>query len=261
MTPFFDSHAHLTHEKIDDDMLEAMLSRALKAGVTEIINICTDTLSLKRGIQLHAKHPWIYNAAATTPHDVDKEGEKIFPFMEKHAREGHLAAIGETGLDYHYNHSLPETQKHFLKRYLHLAVECSLPVIIHCRDAFDDLFTILDATYPKSSPGILHCFTGNSQEAKEVIDRNWYLSLSGIVTFKRSEELREIAKLVPLNQLLIETDTPYLAPQSKRGKPNEPAYLPETAQMIADIKELSLEELTKQTRLNTQRFLQGQSPS
>ncbi len=186
---------------------------------------------------------------ATTPHDVDKEGEKAFPFMESAARSGALVAVGETGLDYHHYAETKELQKKFLRRYLALAKECHLPVIIHCREAFSDLFHILDEA-GSELPGVLHCFTGTHAEAKEVIDRGWYLSLSGIVTFKKSQQLQEIAREVPLSQLLIETDAPYLAPDPYRGKQNEPAYLLSTAQFIANLRGLSLADLASATSHN-----------
>ena len=179
--------------------------------------------------------------------------------MAHHARNGDLVAVGETGLDYHYTHSKRETQQQFLRRYLALALECNLPVIIHCREAFADLFAILDDAYG-SSKGVLHCFTGTCDEARAVIARGWCLSLSGIVTFKKSEQLRAVAKETPLTQLLIETDTPYLAPQSRRGQPNEPAYLEETAQMIADIKGIPLKEVAEQTRHNAEALFQLNMP-
>lgn len=247
-----DSHAHLTSDAVFGQ-LETLLLRAKEADISAIVNICTDKSTLERGLALQRAHPWIYNAAASTPHDVDKEGEALFPLFAAHARGGDLVAVGETGLDYHYKHSAVETQKEFLRRYLHLAGECALPVVIHCRDAFADFFEILDAEYRLGSrwaPGVLHCFTGTVQEAEEVIRRGWYLSLSGIVTFKRSEELKKVAAMVPLDQLLIETDTPYLAPQSKRGKSNEPAYLQETAALIAAVKQVSLAELAAATSAN-----------
>lgn len=253
-----DSHAHLTRS---DTLygIEALLERAQQAGVKQIVNICTDLETLNLGLELSQKYPWIYNVAATTPHDVEKEGEVVFPVIAEHARKGHLVAIGETGLDYHYQHSSSSAQKNFLRRYLQLALECRLPVVIHCRDAFKDFFEILDVEYKQNgrlAPGVLHCFTGTLAEAEQVIERGWFLSLSGIVTFKKSEELRGVAKMVPLNQLLIETDTPYLAPQSKRGQPNEPAYLVETAQLIAQIKGISLNELASATQKNTCQLFQ-----
>lgn len=235
----FDSHAHLT----SPEMLPNLDKIIERAKGQRIVNICTDKETLEAGILLNKKYPHIRNAGATTPHDVEKEGALFFPLFEEAAKEKKLVAIGETGLDYHYEHSPVPLQKEFLKRYLLLASSLDLPVIFHCREAFDDLFSIVDYEYPKNKPAVLHCFTGTMLEAEEVLKRGWFLSLSGIVTFKKSTHLREVAKMVPLSQLLIETDAPFLAPQSKRGKQNEPAYLIETAQMIADVKNISLEEV------------------
>jgi TatD DNase family protein len=251
-----DSHAHLGSEELFTD-IDEILARAKAAGLAAIVNICTDPLTLERGLELRKKYPWIYNAAATTPHDVDKEGEEVFPRIAYHAMKGDLHAIGETGLDYHYTHSSRETQKHYLRRYLQLALECKLPVVIHCRDAFADFFEILDQEYTikgKHAPGVLHCFTGTVAEAEAVISRGWYLSLSGIVTFKKSETLREVARMVPLQQLLIETDAPYLAPQSHRGKLNEPAFVAETAAFVSSVKNISVEEVVSQTADNARRL-------
>lgn len=256
MIPFIDSHAHLSSSQIWTD-IDIILQRAQEAGLTHIINICTDKETLEKGLELAERYPWVFNTASTTPHDVDKEGDLYFPLMSECARSGSLVAVGETGLDYFYEHSSRDVQKKFYIKYLHLALETKLPVIIHCRDAFKDFFEILDIEYTidgQHAPGVLHCFTGTLQEAEEVVKRGWYLSLSGIVTFKKSEELREVAKMVPLDQLFIETDTPYLAPQTHRGKRNEPSYLPDTAQLIADVKGISLEELAIATSQNAKSF-------
>lgn len=249
---YTDSHAHITSDALFPE-IDALLDRAKEAKVQTILNICTDAKTLERGLEISKRYPWVYNSAATTPHDVDKEGEELFPLMERAAKSGALVAVGETGLDYFYSHSSPQNQKQFLRRYLHLALECKLPVIIHCREAFADFFEMIDSEY-RDAPGVLHCFTGTLREAEEVIKRGWYLSLSGIVTFKKSEELREVAKMAPLDRLLIETDAPYLAPQSQRGKQNEPSYLPETAKLIASIKTIDLEELGKATSENAKRL-------
>lgn len=249
---YLDSHAHLTSTEVWES-INPILARAQGAGVTTVVNICTDGDTLAKGLLLAQQNPWIHTVASTTPHDVESEGEQLFPLMAHHARNGDLVAVGETGLDYHYQHSNPILQKQFLRRYLHLALECHLPVVIHCRDAFADFFEILDAEYvvnQRHAPGVLHCFTGTIQEAEEVIKRGWYLSLSGIVTFKKSGALREVAKMVPLDQLLIETDAPYLAPQGKRGQLNEPSYLPETAAVIATLKGISITELAEATYQN-----------
>ena len=237
-----DSHAHLTSSEVLPHLSE-MLERAQSAHISHILNICTDAKSLNEGILLSQKSHLVKNAGATTPHDVKILGDREFPLFAQAAREGKLAAIGETGLDYYYEDSPKSLQKKFLEKYLALAQETELHVIFHCREAFDDLFSISDQAY-QGHP-LLHCFTGSMQDAKEVLKRGWYVSFSGIVTFKKSEALREIVKIVPLSQLLIETDTPYLAPQSKRGHLNEPSFLQETAACLAQIKEISIELLSK----------------
>lgn len=247
----FDSHAHLTSPQLSETVDE-LIKNASEVGVTQIINICTDQKSMNQGLKIAEKYSHIFNAGATTPHDVEKIGEEDFPFFEKLAREKKLVAIGETGLDYFYEHSDKKTQKSFLVRYLHLAEELSLPVIIHCRDAFSDLFSIVDKEYKGSL--LLHCFTGTTQEAEEVLKRGWMLSLSGIVTFKKSEQLREVAKIVPKNQLLIETDAPYLAPGKYRGKTNEPAFLTETLKVVAETRGDEIKDLGEQTRKNAEVF-------
>lgn len=244
---FFDSHAHLSSKDVLPQIDEVM-TRAKIAGVNRIVNICTDADTLKEGLKLEKRFPQMKNAGATPPHDVEKEGEELFPLFAEAAKTGKLVAVGETGLEYFYKELDREVQKKFLKRYLHLAQACALPVIFHCREAFDDLFAIADAEY--KGPAILHCFTGNVKEAEGVLRRGWHLSLSGIVTFKKSEVLREVAKIAPLKQLLIETDTPYLAPQSKRGKPNEPAFIRETAEYVARAKGITVEEVARATYEN-----------
>lgn len=249
---FTDSHAHLASEEVYTQV-DAIVSRAEAALVKTIVNICTDPLTLERGISLSKRYPNIYNTAATTPHDVEKEGESAFPIIKAHALAKKLVAIGETGLDYHYTHSPKELQQDFLRRYLHLALECQLPVVIHCRDAFADFFSILDSDYVvngKHQKGVLHCFTGTVEEASEVLARGFYLSISGIATFKKSEQLRDVIRMTPLEQLLIETDTPYLAPQSHRGELNEPAYLVEIAKVVANVKGIDLKEVAKVTSAN-----------
>lgn len=246
---FFDSHAHLTAPELLPH-LESLLDRCRLAGVRRVVNICTDQETLRSGLEWSVHSSLIVNAGATTPHDVAMDGERDFSSFESAARSGQLVAIGETGLDYYYKELDRKTQQRWMIRYLHLAAELGLPVIFHCREAFADLFAIADAEYPRGAPAILHCFTGSMLEAREVWDRGWYLSLSGIVTFAKSESLRQVAAAAPLNQLLIETDAPYLAPQSRRGRLNEPAYLPETAAVIARAKGISVEEVARATYEN-----------
>lgn len=247
---FIDSHAHLTAPTVIDHV-EEMLERATQHHIKAIVNICTDIHTLEKGLALHKRHRWIFNAAACTPHDVAKIGDSFFPVVAKFAREGGLIAIGETGLDYHYEHSPKDLQIEHLLRYLDLAEETKLPLIFHCRDAFHDLLRL---TKGRHFSAILHCFTGTLEEAKQCLERGFMISFSGIVTFKNSASLREVAAYVPLSQLLIETDTPYLAPLSKRGKMNEPSYMIETAECIAKLREITTEELGLATSKNAAQF-------
>ena len=247
---FIDSHAHLTSPQVVDHV-EEMLQRAQQNKVEKIVNICTDEETLKKGLLLSERHPWVFNAAATTPHDVAKEGDSFFPIVEQHVKE--LVALGETGLDYHYQHSPQEVQKKFLQKYFELAKKVKLPLIFHCRDAFSDLFEMADVSY-SGLPAVLHCFTGTVEEAKKCLARGWLISFSGIITFKKSEALREVVAYVPLDRMVIETDTPYLAPQSKRGKLNEPGYVGEVAAAIAHVKHISVEEVAKATSFNASQF-------
>lgn len=247
-----DSHAHLTSSPLREN-IDAVLARAKAVGIESIVNICIDADGIQLGLSYKERYPWIYNAGAVHPHDAEKDGEQLFPIVAQHARAKNFVAIGETGLDYFYQHSSQEIQQQVLRKHLHLALECKLPVIIHCREAYADFFSILDTEY-KHGPGVLHCFTGTLDEAKQGLERDLYISLSGIVTFKKSAELREVAKLVPMNRLLIETDAPFLAPQSHRGKPNEPSFIVETALVIAAVKGVSLAELAQATSANANRL-------
>ncbi len=245
-----DSHAHLTSLELLP-RVDTLLDRAGVAGVSQILNICTDAMSLREGLLLAERRSGVKNSGATTPHDVEREGELVFPLFEEAALAGKLVAIGETGLDAHYLHSPLEIQKKFMIRYLHLAIRARLPVIFHCREAFSDLFDLCDQEYPAGRLAVVHCFTGSLVEARAALDRGWFLSFSGIITFKKSDSLREVVKQVPLTQLLVETDAPYLAPQSRRGLINEPAYLRETVELIAAVKGISFEDVEQATQQNS----------
>ncbi|MES2198923.1 MAG: TatD family hydrolase [Chlamydiota bacterium] len=249
---YIDSHAHLGSEELFSNCAE-LLKRALAVGVEVIVNICTDELTLQRGLILKETHPEIFLAASSTPHDGGEAASLFFIEVEKAARAKKLVAIGETGLDYYYEHASKEEQKKYLIKYFHLAKQVDLPIIFHCREAFADLFTFAEAEYSQGQ-ALLHCFTGTLEEAKKVLDLGWFISFSGIATFKKSEALREVIQYVPLDRMMIETDAPYLAPNSKRGKVNEPSFIVETAEMIAKIKQVPLEFVAEHTKKNAVDF-------
>lgn len=245
---FIDSHVHLCDDTLFPH-IDALITRAKESSVEKMVVICTNVAELQRGLQLTHKYPEISLVAGTTPHDAHTLGDAEFSAFESAARAGELVGLGETGLEYFHHPKTKEIQTTLFKRYMTLAEELNLPVVIHCRDAFDDFFKVIDL-FPKVR-GVLHCFTGSLADVKELVRRGWMISFSGIVTFKKSVTLQEVAKWTPIENILIETDAPYLAPQSRRGKVNEPSFLPEICRKIEELKGEPVEE---QIYLNTKKF-------
>ncbi len=253
---FIDAHAHLTSEESPE--LQAVLERAYKAGVSAIINVCTSAQDLLRGVALSDTQniPKIYTVASCTPHDSAKEDPEFFIEIKRQIEAKKLIGIGEIGLDYHYDFAPKAVQHDVFRRYLELAKACNLPIVIHCREAFSDLISIIDEVHPEARV-MLHCFTGTLQEAKIALHRGYYISLSGIVTFAKSSELQKVAEYLPDDLMFIETDSPFLAPQGHRGKKNEPAYLVETAKFVAALRGKSVESLATTTTQNVKRLFHG----
>lgn len=249
--PLFDSHAHLTCERFAEQERQDILRRALAAQVMSIMNVATDGPSLDAGLALANESSTIsiYCAAATTPHDIASDDDPFFSAVAQAAQSGLLAAIGETGFDFFHAPHTVERQKTVFLRYALLAQQARLPLIVHCRDAFP---TLLNALHDIGEPlnGVLHCFTGTTDEARALLERGWFLSFSGIVTFPSATALREAVRFVPQDRLLVETDAPYLAPQEKRGQRNEPAYLHSTVEAIAAIQNCSYERVAEATWTN-----------
>lgn len=247
-----DSHAHLGDPRLLADV-DNVLRRAKEAGVVAIINVATDLSTLEAGLAMAAKYPWVVQTAAVHPHETASEGgETYFRAVQEQAVSGSLVAVGETGLDYHYENSDRATQQRYFVEHLRLAKKHSLPVIVHCREAFEDFFSLIDQEYP-SGVGILHCFTGSLEELERLLSRGWFVSLSGIVTFPKSQQLRAAAARIPLSQLLVETDCPWLAPNSRRGQANEPAFIVETAEAVAAAKRIPFRDLAEATTANARR--------
>jgi TatD DNase family protein len=251
---FIDSHAHIDGPEFDADRAQ-VIQRALDAGVSTIMNVGTGdphSGALERAVELADKHPGIYTAIGIHPHDArlydDPAEQKIFALMKTTSR---VIAWGEIGLDFHYDNSPRDVQMDVFRRQLRSARVAGLPVIIHTRDAEEETIAILKAEWDGSKlPGIMHCFSGTSQLAGEVLELGFLISFSGIVTFKKAEDLRSIARDVPSDRLLIETDCPYLTPVPYRGKRNEPAYVVEVARCLAELRGMELEEVGKITTAN-----------
>jgi TatD DNase family protein len=199
------------------------------------------------------RYPELVTAVGCTPHDAKDFGSDGESLLEDLASRDHVLAVGEIGLDYHYNLSPPETQRDVFKRQMRVARRLELPLIIHHREAEDDLVSILDEEKASEVGGVLHSFTAGPELARAGLERGFYISFSGILTFKNAESLRSVAREVPLERILVETDCPYLAPVPYRGKRNEPAFVRETARVLADLKGVSVEALERATNENFHR--------
>ncbi len=247
----FDSHAHVDGPEFDGDRA-AVLARARAAGVRRmvVIGAVGDTTSAERAVALAEGDPDIWATVATHPHDVAKMTPAWWALHERLAPHPRVVAIGETGLDYYYDHSPRELQQAAFRRFLALAIAVDKPVVCHIRDAHDDARAILaEACGPRR--GIIHCFTGTPDDAAAYVELGFHVSFSGIVTYKTAQAIRDAVRRVPLDRLLIETDCPYLAPVPMRGKRNEPAYVVHTAAVVAEVAGVPLTELATRTVANT----------
>ena len=251
MTSFIDTHCHL--DKLDSTPEEAIIE-AKQAGVQRMVTVSVDEPSLDFVSSMVQQFPEVYGSVGFHPHDAAELTEDLEQKIRKLAlEEKKLIAIGETGLDYHYMYSSAEVQQQVFSKQLQLAVELNLPVIMHSREAETDTIKILQEI-PVPSLGVAHSFTSSFEMAKTLIEMGWYIGINGIVTFKNAEDLREVVSWLPLDRLLLETDSPFLAPTPFRGKPNKPAYIPAIATFIAELRGISLEQLSEQTSANAQRL-------
>lgn len=237
MTSLIDTHCHLADERLDRD-LEAIIGRARAAHVKCMIAIgAMRTIDGdRRTVEIAEQFPDVYAAVGVHPHDASTCDSARLEAFKDLARSKRVVAIGETGLDFHYNHAPREVQERALLEQLKLADELSLPVVIHCRDAERRLVEIVrDVGIPRAG-GAIHSFTGDSSAARELVELGFYISFSGIVTFKSAGKLRDAAKLVPDDRIMVETDAPYLAPEPYRGRTNEPAYVARTLDVVASVR-------------------------
>lgn len=249
-----DSHCHLDFPDFDEDR-DAVLDRARAAGVETIVTISTRVARFPQLRALVERYPQLYCSVGTHPHNAAEEPDVTTADLVRLADDPRVVAIGEAGLDYHYDNSPREAQHASFLRHIAAARETQLPLVIHARDADDDMGAILQAESGQGAfPAILHCFSSGRELARRGVALGLYVSFSGILTFRRSDELRDIARGVPLDRLLVETDAPYLAPVPHRGRRNEPAHVVETAKVLAEVKGLSLEALAKATTDNFYRI-------
>jgi TatD DNase family protein len=245
--PFVDSHCHIDGPEYDADRTQ-VIARARDAGVTTMLNVGTGdphSGSFERAVELSEKHREVYAALGVHPHDAKLYNEGAEERLAGLARENsRVIAWGEIGLDYHYDHSPREVQREVFRRQLRLARTLNLPVVIHSREADEDTIEILtEELTGYDRAGVMHCFGGSLAMAQSAIDLGLYISFAGNLTFKKADDLRDIAKQLPLDRLLVETDCPYLSPAPFRGKRNEPARVIETARYLAELHSKELEEI------------------
>ena len=251
MLEWIDVHCHL--DRLEGGS-EHALQLALAAGVKRLITIGTEPADLPTVIALSEKYsPHVFCTIGVHPHDGVKYNSEVGDFLRKNAAHPRVVAIGEIGLDYHYDFSPRELQREVFTEQLKLARELSLPIIIHTREAWDDTIAVLTGN-PLNAGGIMHCFSGDTAQAEQALSLGFHLSFGGVITFKNAGAMREAARITPDNRLLIETDAPYLAPIPHRGKRNEPAFMTETARKLAEVRGTTPERIAELTAANFDRL-------
>lgn len=249
----FDSHAHLDDQRFDDDR-DAVLSRARQRGVQYILNPGADLASSQRAAALAKQHDMIYAAVGIHPHDAKDCDALTLQLIEQLAKQDKVVAIGEIGLDFYYDHSPRDVQKQVFIEQIRLAQTLNMPIIIHDRDAHGEVFETLSLEDAFTTGVLMHCYSGSPELAVRYVKKGAYLSIGGPVTFKNAKKVKAVVASVPLEHLLIETDSPYLTPVPFRGKRNESSYVHYVCQAIADIKGIDYDTVAHATMVNTLRF-------
>jgi TatD DNase family protein len=245
----FDTHAHYDDERFEEDRYE-IINNAHKEGVSYIINAAADFKSIASSISLSQEFDFVYAAVGIHPHSAGETDENTIEIIKESAGNPKVVAIGEIGLDYYYDNSPREIQKIWFSKQITLARSLNLPIIVHDRDAHEDVMNIIKSDHAEETGGVMHCFSGSVEMARELLNLNFYISIGGPVTFKNAKKVIEVVKYVPLDRLLIETDCPYLTPEPYRGKRNYSGYVRLVAEKIAEIKGVSFEEIAEVTLQN-----------
>lgn len=249
----FDTHVHLNVEQFEGEVAET-IERAKEAGVDYMTVVGFDRETIPKAIELAETYDFIYAAVGWHPVDAVDMTDEDLAWIEELADHPRVVALGEMGLDYHWDKSPKDVQKEVFRRQIHLAKKVNMPIIIHDREAHDDIVDLLEEENAGEVGGIMHCFGGTVETAKRCMDMNFYISFGGPVTFKNAKLPKEVSREIPMDRLLVETDCPFLAPHPYRGKRNEPAYVKLVAEKIAELKEIPYEELAEQTTKNAKQL-------
>ncbi|MDP3919690.1 MAG: TatD family hydrolase [Candidatus Omnitrophota bacterium] len=249
MAVFVDTHVHLHFPDYREDR-EEVIERARAEGIAYFINIGTNLATSREALEIAHAYEDVYASAGIHPHDAKDAGAADIAQLEELLKDDKMVAIGEVGLDFFRNISTPEVQIAFLERFLELQQRVKKPLVIHCRDAYDKLDEVLASAGGKPYEGVMHCYSSDREVMKRFLDYGFYISFAGPLTYKKNDALREACRACPIDRLLIETDAPYLPPQSKRGKRNESAYMLETAELMAALHGVRLEALGERITQN-----------
>lgn len=249
----FDSHAHYDDKAFDEDREEILMSLGDK-GVGTVVNVGASLRGVQRTVELAQEYPFIYGAAGVHPDHAGELNEERFAWLKEQCLKEKIVAVGEIGLDYYWDKAEHEIQKEWFVRQLHLAKELHMPVIVHSREAAADTMEILKQEYSPEVPVVVHCYSYSPEMAREYLKMGYYLGIGGVVTFKNGRKLKETVWEAPLEQLLLETDCPYLAPVPFRGKRNDSSYLTYVAETVGELKGISAEEVIRITEENARRF-------
>lgn len=249
----FDTHAHYDDEAFNEDR-EAVIKSLAAAGVETVVNIGASMASSETTLELTRNYPFIYGTAGVHPSETAELDEEKFQRLKEIVREPKIVAVGEIGLDYYWEKPAHDIQKNWFERQLELAREVNLPVVIHSREAAKDTLEIMKAAKAGDMGGVIHCFSYGKDMAREYLDMGFFLGIGGVLTFKNAKKLREVVEYAPMAQLVLETDSPYMAPEPNRGKRNTSANLPYVVNMMAEIKGLSPEDVIAATEKNAKRL-------
>ncbi len=249
-----DTHCHLTFDGLIQD-IDGVVARSKAAGVTGWLTVGTDMQENQKAVELTEKYENMYAAVGMHPHDAKDVTDDTLARLKELARNEKVVAIGETGLDYHYNHSLHEDQRRVFAEHLNIAAELNMPVIIHCRKAFEETLEVLDNHAGQVKKIVFHCFSGSAEQARIVLNKGYYISFTGVVTFKNARIKQQAAKIVPTERLMLETDCPYMSPEPMRKqKVNEPALMVHTAKFLAELKEMDPADFTNAVTATSKAF-------
>lgn len=250
---FVDTHIHLHFPEYESDLGEVMI-RAREAGVDTFLNVGTDVESSRRSLELADAHSNIFASAGLHPHDAKNGNPEAYAEFEKLLTHPRMVAVGEVGLDFFRDHSPQDKQREVLREFIRMARRLNKPLIVHCRDAYEALVSLLEEEGGAPYQGVIHCFSSDVFWMRKLVELGFYISFAGPLTYKKNDTLREACAACPVDRILLETDAPFLPPQSIRGKRNEPCYLMETARVAAEVQGVSLDSMEVRTTLNARRL-------